>query len=293
MTTAHVAVLYFEGRREMAKKRLQRIKAAGYVAERPRSPFATAILILTVKGISALRERGILREYPALNQAALVKRAQVSDLTIRHELEVMDVKTAFYAAIKQIDVSVLEFTTWPLLHQFASRAENGCGMVVKPDAFVRLTARKPNEVTPEHAFFVELDRSTETQAMLVSRASRYAEHYRSGNYAHRNGGTRVEYRKFPFRVLYILKTAERRNNTSELLLHCDPPILAHVWLTTFEEITREPFGAIWIRPIDYRDGLEGSPFDPTPRPLQSKYKRQAPRDMFVEQIVLKRRLIDG
>ena len=35
LTLAHAAPLYFEGRKEAAKKRLQKLKEAGLVGERP------------------------------------------------------------------------------------------------------------------------------------------------------------------------------------------------------------------------------------------------------------------
>ena len=100
MTTAHATALYFDGKGEYAKKRLQKIKRAGFIAERPRRVFDKSVLFLTRKGLALLQERGILREYPSFNLTALDRRASVSNLTIRHELEVMDVKAAFHTAIK-------------------------------------------------------------------------------------------------------------------------------------------------------------------------------------------------
>jgi len=39
MTTDHAAALYFDGKGEAAKKRLQKLKSAGFIAERPRRTF--------------------------------------------------------------------------------------------------------------------------------------------------------------------------------------------------------------------------------------------------------------
>src|ERR1041385_4906846 len=92
MTGDHISAICFEGRREATKKRLQRLKAAGVIRERPRRPYEPAVLFLTAKGLTLLRDRGILREYPSVAKTTLEKRARISDLTLKHELEVVAVK---------------------------------------------------------------------------------------------------------------------------------------------------------------------------------------------------------
>jgi hypothetical protein len=75
MTAEHITMLYFDGRNEAAKKRLQKLKAAGFIAERKRHAFEPAILFLTRKAFAVLRERGVLAEYPQLDSSALEKRS--------------------------------------------------------------------------------------------------------------------------------------------------------------------------------------------------------------------------
>ena len=132
-----------------------------------------------------------------------------------------------------------------------------------------------------------MDRSSEIQETLVAKAGCYLDYYRRGGFAVRNGATRDDYKKFPFRVLMVFKTAERRNNTAERLLQNTPPILTLVYLSTFEEVTRDPTGAIWIRPLDYREATKGTPFAPEKQPKTWGYKRQTARELFVEQKVTK------
>jgi hypothetical protein len=67
----------------------------------------------------------------------------------------------------------------------------------------------------------------------------------------RNGASRSAYKEFPFRVLIVLKSAERRDNTAEKLLQSNPPIRTLVYLSTFSEVTADPVGKIWIRPADF------------------------------------------
>ncbi len=47
MTAAHVSVLHFDGKAEATKKRLQRLKAAGFITERRRKAYEPAVLFLT------------------------------------------------------------------------------------------------------------------------------------------------------------------------------------------------------------------------------------------------------
>jgi hypothetical protein len=242
-----------------------------------------------------LQERGVLAEYPPFELPALDRRARVSDLTIRHELEIMDVKAAFHAAFKKTPMfSIAEFSTWPLLNEFTAYrpGTGGAEVPVKPDGFIRFHEKDADGHKFERAFFLELDRSTETQDKLIGKAVSYFEHYKSGGFAVRNGATSDDYRKFPFRVLMVFKNAERRNNTAGHLLQNTPPILTMVWLTTFAEVTADPLGPIWIRPSEYRDATKGTPFDADRQINSSAYRRNAEREVFVELKIKKRCLLD-
>lgn len=117
--SAHATPLYFEGEKEAAKKRLQKLRTTELITERPRRVFEPSVLFLTRKGLTLLQGQGVLAEYPAFDLPALDRRARVIELTLRHELEVMDVKAAFHSAIKNTrQFAVAEFSTWPLLYQF-------------------------------------------------------------------------------------------------------------------------------------------------------------------------------
>ena len=294
MTAEHIAVLFFNGSREAAKKRLQKLKAAGFIGERKRKAYEPAVLSLTVKAVSVLRIRGILAEYPKLASSALDKRTRVSDLTIRHELEVMDCKAAFHSAIKGLPkFGISEFCTWPLLHQFEAfrKGYGGEEVMIKPDGFIRISEEEDGGHASEYSLFLELDRSSQTQDTLVSRASAYLDFYRSGGFAMRNGGTRDKFRDFPFRVLFVFKNAERRNNMAERLLRNTPPILTQALLSTFDEVKASPFGAIWVRPLEYREATKGTEYEPENRREQAGYRRQTARELFVEESVRKQPLL--
>lgn len=290
MTGVHISALYFDGKQEAAKKRIHKLAAAGLIAKRPRRTFEPAIYFLARAGLLTLRDYGALRDYPDLSLPSLERRARVSDLTIRHELETMDVKAALCRALKSAHVRVEEFTTWPLLNRFSIEASSNQQADVRPDAFLRLASDDPKR--PCRSFYVEIDRSTEAQTTLTSRTAAYLEYYRSGGFAVRSGGTRQDFRRFPFRVLLVLKTAERRNNTIERLLECVPPVLSQVWLTTFADLTGDPLGSIWIRPVDYREAVAGTEFNI--RHTQSlQYARHPRRDAFIDAVVPKHHLLDA
>jgi hypothetical protein len=296
MTTAHAMALYFDSKGEATKKRLQKLKAAGYIGERVRRTFEPSVLFLTRKGLALLQAEGILTEYPSFDLPALDRRARVSDLTIRHELQVMDVKTAFHSGTKGVSsFTVAEFSTWPLLHEFTAYrpGSGGAEVLVKPDGFIRIHETEADGGKYERTFFLEVDRSTEVQDTLITRASCYLSYYKSGGFAVRNGAARDNFKQFPFRVLMVFKSAERRNNTAERLLQNNPPIFKQVYLSTFAEVTSDPFGAIWICPADYRDATKGTEFDAERKTPAFTYRRQPEREIFVESKVKKSSLLAG
>ena len=263
MTLEHMAAFYFDERKEAAKKRVQKLKAAGLLNERPRRVNEPSVHFLTAKAFKLLAEHGHLAEYPRFSQSTLEKRAQVSALTLKHELEIMDVKAALCAAFaKTTAFKVVEFSTWPLLYEFTARRPAignapSSDVLVKPDGFIRIHEQEPDGGLSEHTFFLEVDRSTETQDTLALRAACYNDYYRTGGLAVRNGEPASAYKDFPFRVLFILKSAERRDNTAERLLRNTPPVLTQVLLTTMDELITSPLGSIWIRPINFHESTRG------------------------------------
>jgi hypothetical protein len=250
MTLAHVAALHFDGKPEAAKKRVQKLKTAGLIRERPRRSNEPSIVFLTREALKLLSEDGHIADYPELSLKALEKRAQVSDMTLRHELELIAVKAAIRSAIRQTtNFSIAEFSTWPMLYQFKAKCPDGETVLVKPDAFIRIREDEPDGLS-EHTFFLELDRSSEPQKMLLDKAECYLDYYRTGGLAKRFGRPEDEYKLFPFRVLFVLQNGERRDTTAKRLLGAR--ILSQVWLTTLSELLTNPLGAIWVRPKDYQ-----------------------------------------
>jgi hypothetical protein len=298
MTLTHVTRLFFNGHSEAAKKRIQRLKEDRYIRERARRVYQPSILHLSRRAFATLSERGRLSEYPQFAWNQLEDRAKVSELTLKHELQVLDVKTAFSCAVKSTaHYELIEFSTWPLLYQFWAAqpvlpgAYQGARVLIKPDGFVHLHEEAPGEDLFEHFLFLEVDRSTEFRETLARRAFGYQDFYRQGGLAVRYGATQEAYREFPFRVLMVFLTEERRNNMAERLLQNDPPALTMVWLTTFSEVIADPLGAIWMRPVDYREITKGTHYDPS-RPRTGAYRREPARERLVAAELKKLRLFE-
>ena len=218
MTAFHISSIYFGGKGEYTKKRLQRLKTAGYIGERKRNANEPLVLFLTRKAFNLLTSEGLLANLPPLGGRTFESRADVSNLTLRHELEIMDVKSAFHVALSLPGKFTLqEFSTWPLLHQFEVFMQRRGNILVKPDGFICVHESEAGSKGFLHECYLEVDRSSETQETLISRAACYLEYYRSGGFAVRNGAGPDKFRDFPFRVLMVLKSAERRNNAAERL----------------------------------------------------------------------------
>jgi hypothetical protein len=127
---------------------------------------------------------------------------------------------------------------------------------------------------------------------LARRVYGYQDFYRRGGLAVRHGFTPEAYKDFPFRVLMVLRNEERRNNMAERLLQNDPPALTMGWLTTFSEIKADPLGAIWMRPLDYREITKGTQYDAI-RPRTGAYRRDPAREAMVVEALKKLSLLSA
>lgn len=292
MTTAHAAALYFDGSGEAAKKRLQRLKAVGLVGERPRRAIEPAILFLGKRGFEELKRRGELSRYPHLSWPQLEKRARVSELTLRHELAVLDVKAAVCAAVAREPLRcVAEFSTWPALSEFmACPAPGQRPVLLKPDGFIRIDETEADGSLSESAYFLELDRSTETQERVALKAACYLDFYKRGGFAERVGLRRDQFKEAPYIVLIVFRNQERRNNCAERLLCGVVPVLTQTWLTTMSELLENPLGPIWLLPRDYRHAVHDTVFDLPQSKRKDTYVRRVEREAFIETNVPKHSL---
>lgn len=286
LTLTQVTQLYFAGAAEAAKKRVQILKAARLIAQRPRPrPYDRSILFLAKRGFELLTAGGHLPDYPKLPWHRMAKRVRVSPLTLNHELSVNQIKIAFTDAVAARHQSKDEstegltldvFLTWPKLFAFEVQTAGwNESTVVRPDGYFELHEHRGG-VDRTHFAYLEVDRSTETLSRLTVKAADYMQHFKSGGFARSHGKPASDYKSLPFRVLIVLRNDERRNNLAAALLAANPPILSLAWLTTLERILADPLGAIWMRPIDYRDAMKDANADDQAqrRPYRRRPQRQ-------------------
>jgi hypothetical protein len=233
---------------------LKKLKAAGVIAEKRRRSYDPSILFLTAKAFRLLKEEGRLADYPAMALKGFKRRTTIGEITLRHELAILDVKVAFYEAVKkEKHLAIAEFSTWPLLHQFQVRDKQyPGGMLVKPDGFIRIQETDAEGHISEYVFFLEVDRGSETLETLAQKAVCYNRFYREGGMAVRHGRPREDYRDFPFRVLFVVKSQQRQANLAETLLKTTPPILSQSWISLFEEVAGNSLAAIWLQPLSVK-----------------------------------------
>lgn len=223
MTLKHAAALHFEGKIEAAKKRLQKLQAAGMIVQRPRRPQDPAVYFLGRKGYLTLKRDGLLDPAHDPGWVKLYKRQRIGDLMLAHELAVMDVKTALVTAIRtRPDLELVEISTSPDRHKFRIvEAVPGTGggvrfrsLYAKPDGFLHILERCEDGTAADRFFFLEVDRGTENLGRLVQKARHYAQYYRKGEFAARLGHKREDYKRFPFRVVMIFNSSQRLANAA-------------------------------------------------------------------------------
>ena len=75
---------------------------------------------------------------------------------------------------------------------------------MKPDGFIRIHETITEEELDEHSFFLEVDRSHETQDKLARKARlRYLDYYQSGGFARTPRGFSLGLQKTRFSVLMV------------------------------------------------------------------------------------------
>jgi hypothetical protein len=295
MTRRQAAILHFGERPEACKRRLYLLRQSGYIANRARQPHEPAVMTLTRRGFQLLEGRGCLARYPSVSWQRTAGRLRVSPLTIRHEVDVMDFRAAIVADVaKDARLAISGMSTWPQMIGFLASNSDGHPSAVRPDGFLCVRASEMNGHKSECYFFLEIDRSTESQSKLIERMYCYKDFYRRGGLAARFGRAVEEFKSFPFRVLVTCRTAERRNNLAERLLASSVKVGAQVWITTKAEAITNPLGPIWITPGDYRKAIAGTHFELAPHvaaSVSSTYRRDGSRENWIDEKLAKRRLL--
>lgn len=288
ITLPQAADIYFDGKYEAAKKRFQKLEHARMLAKRPGwKQYDKAIYTLTPPAFRFLvnNHEEFLHDYPKVSEKTARKRAYVKESTVRHELSVMDVKSAMHHGIRSVPhCSIAEFITWPRLIEFETTHKSGRPYTVFPDGFLRLQELdESNNPETEAYYFLEVDLSTEARSVLSTRVGGYLRYQERNGLAGRFGYDPSGEDTFYFRVLIVSKTEERRNCLADYILRNNvdtPP--SFVWLTTLDEVRAHPIGTIWMAVGEYFRVTQRTPFDPyAPRSKEDRYITNPEREQMV------------
>lgn len=291
MTSSQARALFYPGSgADGCAQRIRKLAKAGYILRKERGKREEDYLYLSKKSFDELMKRKLLADYPPIGVKAFAKRVQVSPHTINHELMVMDIKVAFDRETGTFEqLSMERFLTWPRLYEFEANRlffEDASMQFpvarlgqVKPDGFIELQVKKEDGTKRSAFFFIEADRSTEKLATIVSKAAGYNNYYKDGLFAESRGLSREDYKAVPFRVLFIVLNAERRNNIADYLWRAG--YRSQMLVATIEEVVRDPFSAIWLSPGKYAEALRGTGFALETTVPEKVYKRKIARDMLV------------
>jgi hypothetical protein len=234
---SYLTFSFFDGHYEAAKKRLQLLSRAGLVQNNDRSVTGRSILRITNRGLEAIDCSHTQPGFP-----------QIPKWMHRHELMLSDVCARLQLAAAQAGLD-FEFSTDSAAFDFTVQCDEHLRLEkVRPDAFAVVRTIESGLC---QYFFIETDRSTETQGHLIHLARQYREHQRSGDFAERMGNP-YEPKKAPFRVLLVVKSEQRmRRTVASLNEYAD--IRTLFWITTLERFLKDPLAPIWQCPIDFSE----------------------------------------
>jgi len=225
LTLPQLSQLVFYSNTEATKKRIQKLRTAGYVHCQRLLPSAPSCVWLTRKAgrlVDALNLRkGGFRAPPL---ACLEHEISVRDFRLRVLLEAA--RIGVVVTLASIDPNVIAFDLELTRH--------------KPDAFFSLNGEPPLH------FFVEVDRGTESVPVFIRKIKQYERVYKAGAFALRCGSPREEYKQHPFRVLCLFSSPARQETVLKALRQRG--YRSFVLAAQFQDACGTPFGPIWTNP---------------------------------------------
>lgn len=231
----HIADRFFNGSAEASKKRLQLLIQADLISRNDKSALGRSVLRITKNGAALIARRGLADSY---------RTQPVSRHMLRHELLLADCLSCITRSAEaknwftevSVDENQISFELDCPTH---NRRES-----VTPDAFVTIYGEQT-----EH-FFLEIDRSTETQAHLVHLAEQYRSFHRSG--AFRPGPAPECDTRHRMRVLFVMMSRKRLERTAALV-HRFTGVRTLIWFCLAEDFVADPIDANWRCPIDFSE----------------------------------------
>lgn len=214
---------------EAAKKRLQKLQKAGFVRRFGLGVGRPSVFVLT------LRARVLMENSQEAETGGAVKPPSV--FLLRHEIVLRDFRIAVMAQAAANNIHVVRCVVAgdSLAFQVGSTA-------IRADGFIEVSS-----FGRVLRYFVEVDNGTESLSTLARRVIAYGRLFKSGIAAARWGGSKGEYRKSPFRVLFIFSSFGRC--ISALDRFGSLGIRDFVVGTVASAAVERPFDAIWVNPL--------------------------------------------
>lgn len=236
VTTRHFAQLFFNGSDGAARKRLRLMRQAGWINVRTTTPGTSDLLQLTRSGYQLLTHY----ETPALEWPQVARRQRVNSSMLQHELAVMDTNCALARTSQLMGFTTIRPDRY-LRPRIRSRGSHHS--LPYPDAHLQLEAD-----TGVGHFFLELDNGTQRLSTIQEKVQAYRDAV-----CVLPAGTADAPAAVPFRILFVCRTLQRRDNLASCMLAMTPPVRRFCVLVLLDDLSRGRVDDRWITP----DMLEG------------------------------------
>jgi len=254
------------GIRHETADRLAELCEQGLVRPRELRIGGEVVFCLSRSGFDCAASNGVIPEAVGIAPKRIWRRLEVSDMTILHELELVDLRIAFEREGRRA-LDVIDCQLETCLNQCSFTGREGRRMF--PDGRLRLRRRGGGDSSL--VFYIEHDRGSETLSRIVGKVA---------DYRHL-----AEHGKEAFRLIVVVPSVERRNNIALELARAFPELPNFILIGVFAEVIRNPFEDVFLTPGQARKALEG--FNEGRSNSGGAYRRSKARD---ERIALMARL---
>lgn len=239
LSLPQLAQLCFAGNIETARKRMQKLRDAGYVECQRLLYEVPACVWLTPKANPSLGRAGLRR--------GRSHRPNLSSL--RHELVIRDLRMRLLLDAPRVGMEVETVAIQAVDISFNIR-----GRRHQPDAFIALGSKSMKH------YFLEVDLGTESIPVFIKKIGQYEHMFKSGLFASKFEAPPDRYRDYPFQVLAVFDSSLRQERVLSALR--ERGVRHFVLAAPLQEACNNPFGEIWTSPAAASKVSIGLPIQP-------------------------------
>ena len=245
--------------RSQAAERVQLLIENGCIRKRTLLIGGAEVFCLSRKGYDLGVANGVIPEDGSVSAKKLWRRLEVSDLTLLHELQVVDARIAYE---RHARVSGTVQVARVVTHFPSGHFETDDGKRIFPDGWLSLSVRGRDRPL---SFCLEIDRGTEPLNRVLSKVQDYLR-IDSGDSANRD-----------FRVVFVVPSEERRDNVAWLLARELPKVPNFVLIAVMSDVERDALGAIYLTPGGVRKAMVHGVSPPVIGRDRGQYRRSKMR----------------